>query len=201
MKALLVVGPYNNSYGDLIRNETFDYLVGADSGALLLAQLGYTVDCSIGDFDSVTGSEFDFIKANSKEMHVSSSIKDATDSHLAIQLLKKRGFTEITIIGGLGKRLDHTISNLFMLRDPSITIKGLDSMVYCVDPGSYDIENKYKYVSFFAIEPVLNLDITGFKYELRGKELSVYDPLCVSNEGSGNVTFTSGKLLVIHQNE
>jgi thiamine pyrophosphokinase len=70
-----------------------------------------------------------------------------------------------------------------------------------LDPGEYEIENKFKYISFFAIEDVKDLTIKGFLYELNNIDLSTEDPLCISNELEGSISFKEGLLLVIHQNE
>ena len=70
-----------------------------------------------------------------------------------------------------------------------------------VDFLSYEIENEFKYISFFAIEDVSNLTLKGFKYELKDIQLSTEDPLCISNENEGRLSFKEGLLLVVHQNE
>lgn len=201
MKGVIVTGPYNEHLRDLIEEESYDVLVGADSGALVLTSLNISMDIAVGDFDSVTKDEFESIKHNAKEVRISNPIKDETDTHLAIQVLKENGCDEFVIIGGLGKRIDHTLSNMFLLTEDHVTIKDEYTKMYLLKPGEYHIKNNHKYISFFAIEEIIDLKLSGFKYELNNKTLPMYNPLCISNEGEGNVSFTKGTLLVIHQNE
>ena len=68
-------------------------------------------------------------------------------------------------------------------------------------PSNIEIENEFKYISFFAIEDVSNFTLKGFKYELKDIQLSTEDPLCISNENEGRLSFKEGLLLVVHQNE
>jgi thiamine pyrophosphokinase len=69
--------------------------------------------------------------------------------------------------------------------------------MYILNKGTYHIDNFKNYISFFAIEDVYGLQLKGFKYSLDNYFLSTSDSLSVSNEGSGDVTFNKGKLLVI----
>jgi thiamine pyrophosphokinase len=69
--------------------------------------------------------------------------------------------------------------------------------IYMLSKGKHQINNFKKYVSFFAIEDVYELTLREFKFNLDSYYLGVNDSLCVSNEGSGMVDFTKGKLLVI----
>ena len=90
---------------------------------------------------------------------------------------------------------------LWQLKLGKISIASNNILMYMLDPGSYEIENKFKYISFFAIEDIKDLTLKGFKFEVNNIDLSTEDPLCVSNEFEGSVTFKEGLLLVIHQNE
>jgi len=42
--------------------------------------------------------------------------KDMTDTELAVNTAIDRGYKNIVIIGGTGTRLDHTLSNIFLLK-------------------------------------------------------------------------------------
>jgi len=72
-------------------------------------------------------------------------------------------------------------------------------------PGNYTINASkyYKYASFFAMENISDLSLTGFKYNLENYTLCVNDSLCVSNEiiKNGEVNFTDGELLVFLSND
>lgn len=200
MKCNIVTGP--NNY-DLKKIFTVDdtFTIGADIGAYILSKYEIEFDLALGDFDSVTPFELDKIKRYAKDILEYPEKKDRTDTFLAVEEALKRGYTDITIYGGLGRRMDHTIANLILLRLGDIKIISENEIMYILDPNTYEINNTFKYVSFFALEDVKGLTLHGFEYELENYDLSVDDPLCISNKGKGTLSFTEGSILVIHQKE
>jgi thiamine pyrophosphokinase len=201
MKHCIVTGPYDKGLIQLIDITKYDYIIGADSDALILSENKISFDLAVGDFDSVSSKEFDSIQTYAKEVHKVSSIKDITDTHLAVQMSLEKGADEVVIYGGLGKRIDHTLANITLLNLGPITIKNSSAKLYCLNPGTHSIHNSFNYISFFALEEVSELSLSGFKYPLDTDLLKVNNSLCISNEGEGKVSFKKGKLLVIHQNE
>ncbi|MFA5659567.1 MAG: thiamine pyrophosphokinase, partial [Oscillospiraceae bacterium] len=79
-------------------------IISADSGYYHAKALGLKTDYLIGDFDSI-----DFVPKDASEVIEFPSEKDDTDTMLAIKLALNLGFEDITIVGGLGKRLYHTL--------------------------------------------------------------------------------------------
>lgn len=200
MKCNIVTGP--NNY-DLKKIFTVDntFTIGADIGAYILSKNEIEFDLALGDFDSVTPCELDKIKRYAKEIQDYPVKKDHTDTFLAVEEAFRRGFTDITIYGGVGRRLDHTIANLILLKLGDVKIVTENEIMYLLDPNTYEINNTFTYISFFALEDVKGLTLHGFEFELDNYDLSIDDPLCVSNQGKGMVSFTEGLLLVIHQKE
>ena len=127
--------------------------------------------------------------------------KARTDTFIAVEEALRRGYTDITIYGGLGKRMDHSIANMLLLKLGDIKIVTENEVLYALDPNTYEINNTYEYISFFALEDIVGLTLHGFEYELNNYDLTVDDPLCVSNKGKGTVSFQEGLLLVVHQKE
>ncbi len=178
-----------------------EFIVGVDHGALFLLRNNMPIDLAIGDFDSVNDAEFEEIKAYAKETKKYRTRKDYTDLYLAIEEVLEMTYHKIIIYGGMGGRFDHSYANLSLLRLGSITIITEDAVMYALQPGTHRIRNKHKYISFFALDDIFDLTIRGFKYEKSNFELYTDDPLCISNEKEGVVSFTEGLLMVIHQNE
>jgi len=201
MKCHIFTGPHNYNILQLFVKEEGDYVIGADQGALYLAQAKIRFDLALGDFDSVLPEDMALIQSYAKKVSRFPIKKDFTDTHLAIKEAKSRGYNEIIIYGGIGKRFDHTLANLYLLKMGNITILTNMLKMYMYKPGTYTIKNKHQYISFFALEDVKNLTLKGFLYELDNVSLSVGNPLCISNQGHGKVSFSEGELLVIHQNE
>jgi thiamine pyrophosphokinase len=173
----------------------------ADHACLACINQGIDIDYAIGDFDSVTSDEFAMIQKKAQHTLAYEVRKDYTDTYLAVKEALKHSPNEIVIYGGLGNRIDHTLANIDLLQLGRISIHTNDSLMYVLNPGEYDIENGFTYISFFALEDVKNLTLDGFSYPLKEYDLNRFDPLCVSNKGEGNVSFTEGTLLVVHQNE
>lgn len=200
MKCNIVTGP--NNY-DLKTIFTVDdtFTIGADVGAYMLSKCEVNFDLALGDFDSVTPFELDKIRQYANEVKEFPERKDRTDTFLAVEEALRRGYTDITIYGGLGRRMDHTFANLMLLKLGDIKIVTEHEVMYILDPNTYEINNTFKYISFFALEDIEALTLHGFDYELENFDLTVDNPLCISNKGKGTVSFKKGLLLVIHQKE
>jgi len=99
-------------------------------------------------------------------------------------------------LGALGGRLDHEISNIHLLVHERK--KGLQANCYdaknriCILDSEQENEYNFfrsrqygNYVSFLPVtETVKGITLTGFKYPLQDKEISILKnpSLCVSNE-------------------
>lgn len=197
----IFTGPLNYSVKKVYKEENNELIIGVDSGCMHLLNSGVTPDIGIGDFDSVTDDEYKIIKSKIKNLKTFDKIKDYTDTYLAVKEALKFKHTEIIIYGGIGERIDHTFANVNLLKLGNITLVDESTQMYMLDPGIYQIDSDFKYISFFAIEDVKGLTLKGFKYELNKINLDNFDPLCISNEGSGSLEFEEGLLLVINQNE
>ncbi|MCK5388524.1 MAG: thiamine diphosphokinase [Candidatus Izimaplasma sp.] len=197
----IFAGPLTYDFNKLYSRDEEEYIVGVDHGALLLLQNNMKIDLAIGDFDSVTEEEYKNIEevaVVTKKFHTR---KDYTDLYLAIEDVLEIDYERIVIYGAMGGRFDHSYANFSLLRLGSISIQTEEALMYALKPGTHLIKNKYKYISFFALEDIIDLTIKDFLYEKRNFKLLVDDPLCISNEGEGVVSFSEGLLLVIHQDE
>jgi len=200
MKCKIVTGPNNYNLKKIFDTDS-SYTIGADIGAYILSKNEISFDLALGDFDSVTPFELERIKLFATEILEYPIKKNSTDTYLAVEEALKRGYDEIIIYGGLGNRMDHTLANIMLLKLGDITIITETEIMYIVDPGTYEINNEYEFISFFAVEDVKQLTLRGFEYELSNYDLDIDDPLCVSNKGKGTISFIEGSLLVIHQKE
>ncbi|MGN0162557.1 MAG: thiamine diphosphokinase [Candidatus Ornithomonoglobus sp.] len=90
------------------RLRTGDFIICADGGLRHAKKLGIKPDIAIGDFDS---SE----KDESVKTYVYPSRKDFTDGELAVNYAIDNGYDEIMLLGMSGDRLDHTLTDIFML--------------------------------------------------------------------------------------
>lgn len=197
----IFVSPSTQEVIDLYQKDADERIVAVEKGAYMLAKNKITMDHAIGDFDSVSDAEVKQIKKYANEFSVHPIEKDKTDTELALDVAFEYNPDKIIIYGGIGTRFDHSYANMLLLKKADIThISHLHKM-YVLKPGDYQIDNDYEYISFFALEDVQNLSLEAFYYPLKTDLLARYDSLCISNQGSGKVSFDKGLLLVVHAND
>ena len=153
----------------------FDYFVGVDRACLRLFELGLPIDLAVGDFDSVSRSELKMIQSAAKDCMIAPAEKDDTDTELALKIIfQLYPEAEVTIFGAFGGRIDHMLSNLFLVSDPdlvpfmrSICLRDKQNKITYYSEGSHKVlpEPGMTYVSFLH-EGDGELTILGAKYEL-----------------------------------
>ncbi|MOA02973.1 Thiamine pyrophosphokinase [compost metagenome] len=151
------------------------------------------------------------IRAHSRELIACDAInKDLTDTELAIDLAIDKQPGEIVIIGALGSRLDHTLSNVHMLlraMHHQITASIMDHNNYVTLTGSSSIVQSrgYTYVSLLPLTPeVTGIYLDGFMYPLEDATLKIGQSLGISNrllDTEGTVRIESGFLLIIQSKD
>ncbi len=197
------------------QKRAFDCVVSVDGGLEKTRALGFTPDAIVGDFDTV---DHEILKQYRRNPHILWDVhkpeKDETDTELAVNTAIKLGCSSLAILGATGRRMDHELSNLHLLK------LCLDRQVeaYLYDPYNkvclLDREKTFrktelygKYISFIPLtEQVKGITLTGFKYPLKDKHISigVEAGLCVSNElteEEGSVSFDSGILICIESKD
>ena len=93
-----------------------DIVISADSGARHCKALGIVPDIVLGDFDSIDSGDYCEFEAAGAEIFRYPAEKDMTDSELAVETAIDRGCSRVILLGAVGSRLDHSISNLFLLK-------------------------------------------------------------------------------------
>ncbi|MDD8049341.1 MAG: thiamine diphosphokinase [Thomasclavelia sp.] len=155
--------------------------VGVDHGIDYLYEMGIKPTVAIGDFDSLKHQEI----LENLDTITLPTIKDETDLEAAIMYLEDNRFTDITVYGTTGGRLDHFMAVISILaKYPELKIKVIDKQnkIQLLNTGRTKIyKNNYKYFSLFALENT-NISISGAAYQLDNYLLRVEDPLCVSNQ-------------------
>ena len=114
MKVLIMT---NGEYGDLEwyqeHKEGFEQIICVDGGTGWARKLGILPNWVVGDMDSVSSDDLKFMEQRGVQLSRYPSQKDPTDTQISLQLAEKLGAEEITIWGGTGSRLDHTLHNLY----------------------------------------------------------------------------------------
>jgi thiamine pyrophosphokinase len=183
-----------------------DKIICADGGARHLRDLNIMPDILIGDFDSIDQGDKDLFEKQGTKTIQFPSKKDQTDSELCIKWAVENGGTDLTLIGVTGTRLDHSLSNIFHLKqmaDKGITGRILDehNEIYLVTDTLEVHGRKNDFLSLVPItETVTGVTLRGLLYPLFNATLPMGSSLGVSNQfasDSAVVTINSGMLLVI----
>ena len=96
-------------------------IIAADGGALHCIKLGIDPQILIGDLDSVEESLIKELSSKGVRVVKFDSDKDETDLELALNYAVSKGAEEILILGGFGKRLDHSLGNLTLAANERYT--------------------------------------------------------------------------------
>lgn len=180
------------------------YIICADSGYLKCQRAGVVPDLIIGDFDSspFPDADCEIVKLNPR--------KDFTDTFHCVQYAVEKGFKDITILGGIGSRFDHTYSNIMSVHycfEHKINCALVNQNNYVtILSGNNKIENKgFKYFSLFALfEKCEGLSIKNAEYELNDTVIYPYEQYTQSNEfktGAAEILIKKGKILLILSND
>ena len=171
-------------------------IIAGDRGLEALYQLKIVPNHIVGDFDSVSPEILEFYKNQSQIIfHTYHPEKDNTDTDIALKLAIGLKSSEITIMGALGRRMDHAIANIHILKDAletNIPCQILDehNRIYLINKEITLEKNRVygKYISLIPLtSEVKDLTLTGFKYPLNNYDLPIGTSLGVSNEIVENI--------------
>ena len=188
-------------------------IIAGDKGLEALYQLKIIPNHVVGDFDSVSPEILEFYKKQSQIIfHTFNAEKDNTDTDIALKLAIKIGSSKITILGALGKRMDHAIANIHILKDAleaKIPCQIIDehNRIYLINKEMTLEKDKVygKYVSLIPLTSIVEgLTLTGFKYPLNDYTLPIGTSLGISNEIIGDIAhikMDKGILIVIESKD
>ena len=185
-----------------------DLCIAADSGFHNAQKCGDRVDLLVGDLDSIGSYKLDKIT----EMIQVPAEKDDTDTQLAVKVALERGAKQLVIIGGLGGRLDHTLSNLSVLpelwkvRIHAHATDGYNRIRYINSTSTLIPRSGFKYLSIIALtEKLKGVSIEGCKYPLKNATLfRANQSLSVSNEILENcalISIRKGEAFIIESRD
>lgn len=184
---------------------TQDFVLCADGGVDHILQTSILPDLVLGDLDSISRSGLKLIKDKNIPIEKHPSIKDSTDTELAVDYLIEKGFKDITLMGVTGSRQDHTMANIFLLNylhERKIKAKIVDdnNIIYLID--NY-IELEFKKNYYVSIVPITNngavISLDGFYYNLREQKIDFGSTIGISNkiiDNKGIIKIDQGKILV-----
>ncbi|NLG32506.1 MAG: thiamine diphosphokinase [Syntrophomonadaceae bacterium] len=208
MKCLVMVnGFYGQLNGYKERIKKADSLWCVDGGANYAYQMQIVPDIIVGDMDSILPRVYDHYKALGVDFRQYPRKKDYTDTQLAISLISETGFDDITFLGSLGNRLDHTLANIycgmeFCEKGGKIEHYNPDYSVFLVKDQLTLQGNIGDLVSVLALtEKATGVFEAGFEYPLENAVLYKKNPYAVSNVmqyKEASISIKEGIILIFH---
>lgn len=206
--AIVANGKLSKSFLNNIRR--VDYVIGVDRGAYWLITNDVTPDIAIGDFDSVSTTELRVIRQKAKRIEEHPKEKDFTDTELAVDHALSLKPKEVVIFGAIGRRLDHTLGNVYLLE--KISEQGIAGIIrdrnneVRIVSGRLLLnrEPRYRYVSLLPITEVIEVSLTGFLYDVSRALIRRGETLGVSNEikeKEAVIEIHCGKALVVRSRD
>jgi len=185
----------------------FDYVIAADKGLQYADELNCKVDYILGDFDSVDKDLLEKYKSRNVELITFPCEKDYTDTHLAIETAIEKGASQITILGAIGSRIDHTMSNIQTLKialnlDIPCYIMNESNKIYLANKVVV-IKKSEQFGTYISLIPfstsVTGLTLSGFHYPLKKYIMNQGLSVGISNEiveEKGTIEFEEGILII-----
>ena len=199
MRGIIICGGKVGEYiKDYIKPD--DFVICADSGYDRAKAFGITPDIVIGDMDSTCEKEIPFEKITYPVR------KDFTDSELAVNYAKEKGFDSVLMFGMIGTRMDHSLANISLLSqlDDAVIIDA-NNEIYFAD-GKFTLSGKIgDTISIIPYkEDILVAKSKGLDYPLLNITIKCGTTLGVSNamiENECEIEIEKGSAFIIRSRD
>ena len=214
LKTIIVSG------GDINKNfleklnlkNKFNNIIASDKGLEVLDKCNIKPNYIIGDFDSLNEKVLNkYIDDETVKMIKLNPEKDYTDTHMALKLAIELKSTDITIIGAIGSRLDHTLANINILKEAlekkvACRILNENNNITLINKNiTIKKEEEYPYISLIPLTTnVTGVTLNGFKYPLDNATMEIGKSIGVSNEqieDNATIKLEEGILIIIRSKD
>ncbi|MBN7772160.1 thiamine diphosphokinase [Clostridium aminobutyricum] len=207
-RCIIITAYLEGRIKDSIEIQKNDFIICADGGYRYAKKEKITPHLLIGDLDSFTEKLPDEIQIIKHPVE-----KDDTDTMLCIKHAVQHNFDEIVLIGGMGGRIDHTLSNLQSMSwtadywtsqndKHKISMRDAKNQVIILQNNSILLEgnigDKISLISYS--EKCSGIFTQGLKWPLSDATLTNSFPVGISNEFTDTaaaVSVEEGKLLIV----
>lgn len=173
-------------YKDIFANSKI--VVASDGGANLLYRQSLDIDYIIGDLDSIDEEVYEHYKKTDTIIKQYPKKKDKTDSELSIDIIKELGIKKIIMIGALGDRIDHFLTNINLMYYADflgieLSIIDEKNELILLNKEKNHIRAKIgQTVSFISfLGDVRGISLKGFEYEISDYDLDRKNSILTSN--------------------
>ena len=183
------------------------HVIATDGAWAKAVAAGISVDCVIGDLDSLGLSEQAALQGSGVEIHVHPPDKDWTDLELAVDHALTLSPANLIVFGALGGRLDHTLANVLLLE--KAVERGVEVELAAGDETAWLIQGERTLadgrtgdrISLIPVSDRVVVRTHGLRYSLNDEVLLRASARGVSNVIDGlpaRIAVRSGTLLVVH---
>jgi len=173
MKSILIIAngqaPKNQLLHNLV-NES-DCIIAADGGANICFQNNIKPDYVVGDFDSIDENLKSYFKTSE---FIYKPNQEKNDLLKTLEFSETLNPKKVICTAVFGKRIDHTLSNVFVLQNQNFKFE-----LEFIDDYTkiFIINKKYEFIlppnyliSLLSYNPIFGVTLKGFKYNLSQKD-------------------------------
>ncbi len=210
MKYVIVSGGYPPSE-KMLRSymEQADMLIGVDGAADFFEDIGINADILLGDFDTADEKNVRAQSNKGAKIVRLEPMKNETDTEAAVKLALNSDADDIVLLGAIGSRIDHTMSNIALLKlafDSGVSIKihNKNNEIFVCKDYFEILDRKGETVSILPLGGDIHVTARGLVYPLGDLLLAVGSSRGVSNivkESFADLKIRDGYALVMFTND
>ncbi|UUV19822.1 thiamine diphosphokinase [Fusobacteria bacterium ZRK30] len=203
-KAIIFLSGRVNLKADYYKNIKYNEydIYCADGGANHAYNLGVIPKLILGDLDSITEEVISHYKKLEVKFEKFSVSKNFTDGELILEKVTAE-YKDVLILGGLGGRTDHFLTNLNLLEKyQNITYADENEIIFWVKKDMEICGQRGKTISFIPLTPIDSLTLKGFTYPLDRADIPRSSSLCMSNiieQEAVRIKYNNGSVIGIIQ--
>lgn len=195
-------------YKELLKDANL--IICIDGGSNHLYRLEMNPDLIIGDLDSIKPEVKDHYMKQGIEFKKFPRKKDKTDTEIAIEYAYSLNPSEVILLGAIGSRLDHSLTNINLLynyynKDIVLKLINENNEVVLITDSISLTGDAGDTVSLVPLNgDVTGVCLEGLEYPLGDATIRFGSSLGVSNvmtKGTCNVSIKTGYLLVIKSHD
>ncbi len=174
----------------------------ADGGANHLFKLGGIPKLILGDLDSISHRVLEFYTGKGVNFIKFPCHKNETDGELIIKEVEKLNYDEVLVLGALGGRTDHFLTNINLLsKFKNIKLISEHEEIFFIYKNHVLYNKSGLEISFIPLsDSVESLSLDGFDYPLENFYLERGSSRCTSNRVASEkafITYAKGILIGI----
>lgn len=182
------------------------FVICVNGGFANAVEANIKPDLVIGDLDSLDANQLKLLKKMQVEVNSFPPEKDKSDLELGLERAVMTGVKSINILGALGKRIDHTLFNIFLLTGEScknlqVRILHEDCEIVLIDSELEIEDRKGATISLIPLTPVVtDISTRGLYYPLKNEQLIQGSSRGLSNKiirKEAGIKYAGGRLLAV----